>query len=181
MNTLLCLNLTNVLLSAVSGFIDSIRVFKKAFPEKNNYQQETLVKTILKTTYGAHDAIEDIKTLVMLLKQTKFSGSDLLSFSFPPLAVHHSLLFGMEKSKNITLLHVFIANGIVKHNTTENIADSGLTYSHLYKIFKRDWEDGLRAAFSQNNCDGQPQVSSTKRVLNSAVPELVEYFEKHEQ
>ena len=86
MNTLLCLNLTNVLLSAVSGFIGSIGVFKKAFPEQENYQQETLVKTILKTTYGAHDATEDIESLVMLLMQTKFSGSDLLSFSFPSLA-----------------------------------------------------------------------------------------------
>ena len=117
--------------------MDSIRVFKKAFPEQNNYQQETLVKTILKTTYGAHDATEDIDTLVMLLKQTKFSGSDLLSFSFPPLAAHQSLLFGKEKSNNITLLHVLIANGVVKHNTAENIAGSGLNYSHLYKMFKQ--------------------------------------------
>ena len=31
------------------------------------------------------------------------------------------------------------------------------------------------------HADGQPRVSSTKRVLDSIVPKLVEYFEKHEQ
>ena len=85
----------------------------------------------------------------MLVNETKLSDSRLLFFGFPPVAVHRSLLFGKEKSKNIASLHVLIANGIEKHNTAKNIAGSGLNYSHLHKIFKREGEDGLRATFSQ--------------------------------
>lgn len=178
MNTLHSLNLTNVLLSAVSGFTDSLSIFKKAFPGQPNYKQETLVKSLLDTTYSAHDAIEDVKTLGMLMKHSKISGPEILPFTFPPIAVHQGLLFSKEKSKNITSLHVLIAKGIVKHNTAENIAGSGLNLSHLHKIFQRDGEDGLRATFSQKTSDGQPRVSSTKRVLDSVIPKLVEYFEK---
>lgn len=181
MSTLHCLKMTNMLLSTVSGFVDSLSVFKKAFTGQPNYKQETLVKTVLNTTYNAHDATEDVKTLGMLIKQAKLSGSEVLKFSFPPIAVHQSLFFSNEKSKNITSLHVLIAKGIVKHNTAENIAGSGLNLSHLHRIFQRDGEDGLRATFSQKTSDGHPRVSSAKRVLDSVIPKLVEYFEKQDE
>uniref|UniRef100_A0A8W8JUK0 Uncharacterized protein n=1 Tax=Magallana gigas TaxID=29159 RepID=A0A8W8JUK0_MAGGI len=52
----------DTLLPVVSGFIDSLSVFKKAFPGQQNYKQETLVKAVLNTSYAAHDATEDVKT-----------------------------------------------------------------------------------------------------------------------
>lgn len=180
MSTLRCLNMTDTLLPVVSGFIDSLSVFKKAFPGQQNYKQETLVKAVLNTSYAAHDATEDVKTLGLLMKQTKLLGPEILQFSFPPISVHQGLLFSNEKSKNITSLHVLIAKGVVKHNTAENIAGSGLNLSHLHKIFQRDGEDGLRATFAQKNSEGQARVSSTKRVLDSVIPKLVEYFEKND-
>uniref|UniRef100_K1QU82 Uncharacterized protein n=1 Tax=Magallana gigas TaxID=29159 RepID=K1QU82_MAGGI len=81
----------------VHGFIDSLSVFKKAFPGQQNYKQETLVKAVLNTSYAAHDATEDVKTLGLLMKQTKLSGPEILQFSFPPIFVHQGLLFGNEK------------------------------------------------------------------------------------
>ncbi|XP_061168810.1 uncharacterized protein LOC133178059 [Saccostrea echinata] len=181
MSTLHCLKMTNMLLSTVSGFVDSLGVFKKAFTGQPNYKQETLVKTVLNTTYTAHDATEDVKTLGMLIKQTKLSGPKVLHFSFPPIAVHQSLFSATRNQKNITSLHVLIAKGIVKHNTAENIAGSVLNLSYLHRIFQRDGEDGLRATFSQKTSDGQPLVSSAKRVLDSVIPKLVEYFEKQDE
>uniref|UniRef100_A0A8W8JAS3 Uncharacterized protein n=1 Tax=Magallana gigas TaxID=29159 RepID=A0A8W8JAS3_MAGGI len=52
----------DTLLPVVSGFIDSLSVFKKAFPGQQNYKQETLVKAVFNTSYAAHDATEDVKT-----------------------------------------------------------------------------------------------------------------------
>ena len=48
-NTFHCLKYTNSLSSTCYGFIDSINVFKKVFPEQENYKQQILVETILKT------------------------------------------------------------------------------------------------------------------------------------
>ncbi|XP_056006800.1 uncharacterized protein LOC125658698 [Ostrea edulis] len=101
-----------------------------------------------------------------------------LSSGTPSLVMFDLETTDLIRGRNITSLHVLIAKGIVKHNTAENIAGSGLNLSHLHKIFQRDGEDGLRATFSQKTSDGQPRVSSTKRVLDSVIPKLVEYFEK---
>lgn len=97
MSTLHCLNMTDTLFPVVSGFIDSLSVYRKTFPEQQNYKQETPVKAVLNTSYAAHDATEDVKTLGLLMKQTKLSGPEVLQFSFPSIAVHQSLLFGNEK------------------------------------------------------------------------------------
>lgn len=97
MSTLHCLNMTDTLFPVVSGFIDSLSVYRKTFPEQQNYKQETPVKAVLNTSYAAHDATEDVKTLGLLMKQTKLSGPEVLQFSFPSIAVHQGLLFGNEK------------------------------------------------------------------------------------
>lgn len=78
MSTLHCLNMTDTLFPVVSGFIDSLSVYRKTFPEQQNYKQETPVKAVLNTSYAAHDATEDVKTLGLLMKQTKLSGPEVL-------------------------------------------------------------------------------------------------------
>ncbi|XP_062615434.1 uncharacterized protein LOC134277168 [Saccostrea cucullata] len=97
------LKMTTMLFSTVSGFIDSLGVFKKVFSGQPNYKQETLVKTVLNTTYNAHDATEDVKTLGMLIKQANLSDSQILQFSFPPISVLHSVHSAMRNRK--ILLH----------------------------------------------------------------------------
>ncbi|KAK3108256.1 hypothetical protein FSP39_004267 [Pinctada imbricata] len=177
MNTMQSLKQTDVLVSTVIGFIDTLNIFKKVFPGQTDYKQETLMQSLLGTPYGAHNAMEDVKALALLVKEAKLSNKEMLPFSFPPTAVHHMLQFGSEKAKNMSSLHCLIAKGIVKHGCAENIAGSGLHFWHLHKIFKRDGEDGLRAIFMQKNQEGQPRISSTKRVLDSVIPKLVDFFE----
>ncbi|KAK3083329.1 hypothetical protein FSP39_019577 [Pinctada imbricata] len=177
MNTMQSLKRTDVLVSTVIGFIDTLNIFKKVFPGQTDYKQETLMQSLLGTPYGAHNAMEDVKALALLVKEAKLSNKEMLPFSFPPTAVHHMLQFGSEKAKNMSSLHCLIAKGIVKHGCAENIAGSGLHFRHLHKIFKRDGEDGLRAIFMQKNQEGQPRISSTKRVLDSVIPKLVDFFE----
>lgn len=60
-------HLLHVLYSIVHGCIDSLSVFRKIFPGQPGYKQELLVKSLLQTTYKAHDAIEDVKSLSMLI------------------------------------------------------------------------------------------------------------------
>ena len=51
-----------------------------------------------------------------------------------------------------------------------------LNLSQLHKIFKRDVENGLRAAFSLKDFEGQAKVSSTEQVLDLFFPKRVNYF-----
>lgn len=69
---------------------------------------------------------------------------------------------------------ILIAKGIVKRTTAENIAGSGLQLIQLFKIFKRDGEDGMPAICTQKNHDGLPRLANVKKVLDDVVPKLAE-------
>ncbi|XP_053390362.1 uncharacterized protein LOC128553259 [Mercenaria mercenaria] len=165
-------------LKCVSEFVDSLTVLRKHFPGRSSYKQEDLVREILRESYGAHNATEDVKALGNLLKHISVSPKTMLSFSYPPKSVRHSQLFNLEKAKNMPSLHVLVANGVCKTATAENIAGSGLNLSHLKIIFKREGEDGLRNTFVVKNSEGQPRVTNTKRTLETVIPNLVEYLKK---
>lgn len=172
-------HLLHVLYSIVHGCIDSLSVFRKIFPGQPGYKQELLVKSLLQTTCKAHDAIEDVKSLSMLIRKPlqHITESEILAHSFSPIAVNNNYFFLKTTSRNIPSLVILIAKGIVKRATAENIAGSGLQLIQLFKIFKRDGEDGMPAICTQKNHDGLPRLANVKKVLDDVVPKLAEYLQ----
>ena len=162
----------------ITGFIDSLPLFKKVFPGQMCYKQEHLVQTLLCSSYSAHDAQEDVESLGHLIIHTGLDSKSLLKYSYSPTAVHNSMLFNEEKNCNFNSLCPLISNGVMKRATAENVAGSGLNIKHLQKIFIRDGEDGLKNVFISKNSEDQPRVTNTKRVLEEVIPKLAEYFRK---
>ena len=162
--------------STVSGYVDSLAVFKQAFPKMSSYKLEDLVASQLKEQYGAHDALEDVKALGKLLCMCTESG--IVKQSFAPAAVHRAQFFQKERAKNIKSLEVLVGQGIMKMSLAENIAGSGLTLNHLRSIVNRQGEDGLRDIFTAKNCEGQPRVTNSKKLLDSVLPNLVSYIKQ---
>ncbi|XP_062592441.1 uncharacterized protein LOC134253872 [Saccostrea cucullata] len=66
--------------SSVSGFVDTLKVSKKAFSKSDtvNFKQETLVKTFLGKQYEAHNALGDVRALKELfeVKLLPLCGTD---------------------------------------------------------------------------------------------------------
>lgn len=62
-------HLLDVLYSIVHGCIGSLSVFRKVLPGQPGYKQELLVKSLLQTSYKAHNAIVDVKSLSMLIRK----------------------------------------------------------------------------------------------------------------
>ncbi|XP_045215031.2 uncharacterized protein LOC123565087 [Mercenaria mercenaria] len=164
---------TDVFFKSVFGFVDSLSVFRKKYPGES-LKQEHLARQHLGMTYNAHNAEADVEALGHLLKLCEVS--DLLNFSFSPVAVKNSLLFNCEKSKNLRSFDPLISKGICKRPTAENIAGSGLNVEHLKVYIRRSGEDGLRDTFTAVNCDGLPRVTNSKKVLEETVPKFCQYF-----
>ncbi|CAH1799569.1 unnamed protein product [Owenia fusiformis] len=78
----------NSFLKAVSGCIDSLKVFRKKFPNRS-HKQKDLVFDLLGMTYESHNAEGDVKALGKLVNLCE--SSELLSASFSPLAVINTL------------------------------------------------------------------------------------------
>ena len=157
-------------------FIDSLPVFRKVFPNQESYKQEDLARTLLQSSYAAHNAIEDVEILGNLVWHANMASEDLLKHSFRPNAVFNQLSFNEEKNKNKESLNPLICNGVMKRPTAENVAGSGLNFKHLRKIYDRDGEDGLRNIFCVINSEGKPRITNTKKVLEDVIPKLAEYF-----
>ena len=173
------MNIQKVDQISVAGCIDSLSVFKKCYPGKPSYRQEDLFKSIINaSSYGAHNAVEDVLSLGKLIKHVKLSNDSLVCHSFSLSAVLKNMLFSAEKAKNVGSLHPLIAGGIIKMATAENIAGSGLKLCHLRTIYDRQGEDGIRDTFMMPNSEGQARVTNVKRTLDEVIPKLVAFFDK---
>lgn len=101
----------------------------------------------------------------------------LIDKSFKTKDVHYNMESNKEKKKNSPSLSVSIATGVMKNATAENVASSGLNFSHLKTIYNRQGEDGLHTVFTMKNCEGQPRITGVKSTLNSVVLKMAAYFE----
>ena len=160
------------------GFVDSLALFRKLLPGRKSYKQEELVREILNSSYGAHDAVEDASMLGKLVKHLEIDSKKMLDHSFGVNSVYNNMQFNREKTKNLPSLSVLVYSQVCKAPTADNIAGSGLQLRHLELIYKRDGEDGLTNTFMMKNCEGQPRVTNAKRILESVIPKLVEFFKK---
>jgi len=172
-----CSGLCDTFVDGTKALVESLPLFRKAIPGRKSYKQEDLVHDILKTSYGAHDAAEDVHALANLLLNLNYNKT-VLTHSFTVRAVNKNMLFNKEKAKNLQLLSVLVFNSICKVPTAENIAGSGLNLKHLEAIYKREGENGLTNTSMIKNCEGQPRVTAAKRILESVIPKLVEYFKE---
>ena len=55
----------------VVGFVDTLPVFKKEFPNRSSYKQDILMKNLLHESYSAHNALDDVKALQKLCELVK--------------------------------------------------------------------------------------------------------------
>ena len=58
-------------LSTVTGFVDTLHVFKKEFPRRGSYKQDVLMNDLLHESYSAHSALDDVKALQKLSELVK--------------------------------------------------------------------------------------------------------------
>ncbi|XP_076103417.1 uncharacterized protein LOC143072385 isoform X2 [Mytilus galloprovincialis] len=84
-------NLLNEFHCKVFGFSDTLHIFKKKIPGRKSYKQENLVKDILKRSYNAHNAVDDVQLLNILMKNLKVSLQDIVNHSFTVEYVHNYL------------------------------------------------------------------------------------------
>ena len=166
-------------LSCVTGFVDSLPVFRQTFPKAPSHKQEELAHELLgKDYYNAHNAEGDVLCMSELVSHVlNTDQNSLLKKSFLPKAIIHNLESNKQKKKNMPSLTVLVGEGVLKTASAENVASSGLNYSHLLQIFKRQGEDGLRDVSTVKNIEGQPRVTDVKITLESVIPKLTTYFE----
>uniref|UniRef100_K1Q752 Exonuclease domain-containing protein n=1 Tax=Magallana gigas TaxID=29159 RepID=K1Q752_MAGGI len=148
----------------VTGCVDSLAMFKKCFKNQDSYKQESLYRSLFNETYGAHNAVDDVKALGKLVQHALLSQIDTLSFTFPLKAVIQQLIYNGEKARNYNSFATLVQNAVLSKCMAGKIAGSGLTLGHLKAIKNRDGEDGLRNTFLVKT-EGQSRPGTNQRGL----------------
>ncbi|XP_071182154.1 uncharacterized protein [Mytilus edulis] len=169
-------NLVNEFHRKVSGFSDSLHIFKQKYPGRKSYKQENLVKDILKRSYNAHNAVDDVQLLNILMKNSQVSLQDIINHSFTVEYVQSYLTeFRCKETRLKTFKPVYMSDEpVMSKSLCERAAKSGLKLRHLHLAISRDDFDGLRKLFSEIDDDGNVRVTKMNRIIKNVYNFLTE-------
>lgn len=130
----------------ICGFVDTLSVFREHLPGRTTYKLESLVKDVMKVSYNAHSAIEDVAILQSLVKYHKLSDKTLLKHSFDVILVKNSMDFKCKENECF--------KKCIFYYILRKIAHSGLIYEHLKLAFERGRPEGIENILGGKNDSG---------------------------
>ena len=132
--------LCQAFMALVKGCIDTLKIARRTFTkaEVGNHKQETLVKKLLKKSYNAHDAQEDVNLLFELFtkKLDNYGAEDLYAFNY------HAVLNSYKEMTSKKVLSV---------RSSQILAQAGIGLNHLRLAHKRDEKNGIRIILKENH------------------------------
>ncbi|VDI51767.1 Hypothetical predicted protein [Mytilus galloprovincialis] len=169
-------NLVNEFHRKVSGFSDSLHIFKQKYPGRKSYKQENLLKDILKRSYNAHNAVDDVQFLNIMMKNSKVSLQDIINHSFTVEYVKSYLTeFRCKETRLKTFKPVYMSDEpVMSKSLCERAAKSGLKLGHLHLAISCDDFDGLHKLFSEIDDDGNVRVTKMNRIIKNVYNFLTE-------
>ena len=163
----------------VSGFSDTLRAFQSVLPGQKSYKQEDLVRTILNRTYGAHDALEDVRALQDLYR--KVASDDVMrQHSFGVADVQQLCRNQVSNRNKMASLAGMIISGVISKYMAEKIASAGLSRDDLVSRYDVSGEEGVLQLLSAK-VNGKPRVTKHEKTLRSIVAYLEENAKETKQ
>lgn len=156
-------NLLKAFETAVTGYLDTLKLSRKAFPKADvgNYKQQNLVQKLIGETYEAHNAIADVSSLQNLfnLKLKSHCVSD---------DIFHLSYYSCKES-----LDPLVKGKVISSVTLKKLVSLSLTMAKLQVIHQRDPQNGIHNVFCENIPNSKkPRVSKSKAVISKVVQYL---------
>ncbi|XP_068672897.1 uncharacterized protein [Montipora foliosa] len=169
--TLMRCNLLNPFTECVAGFVDTLSLFKNILPERKTYSQESLVTDLLGVSYGAHDALEDVRAIQKLVSHVNVNGKEISESSFTVDYALESTKYCVNRATNMHTLQPLIVAKVVSKGMAEKIAGSNLQLCHINLAFQRGGLEGIASILSET-INGKARVTRSKRITQ----QLYKYF-----
>lgn len=151
----------------VHGVIDTLQVLKKVLPGQASYKQNDIAVTlsVADITFGAHNALGDVRTLKNIMVKLDISEVKLKTFyqSFSSKMEKKLKLF--KKKENLQTLSVY--KDILSTKMLNKIA-AHFKLDDLKHVYIQGGEDSIRVLFSEN-CNGRPRVTKNEMVLRAVL------------
>lgn len=156
----------------VTGFLDTLPLFRHVLPNLTNHKQETIVRAVLHETYNAHDALQDVKSLQRVVNILNLPAATLKTFSF----TYGSLKEKMEYSRTAKLksktLKPLTGPNYISEYIADKLGKAGVDFELLKSFYLRGGKDFLFEVFGKPQGPDQPQARLSANTINS----ICEYF-----
>lgn len=156
----------------VTGFLDTLPLFRHVLPNLTNHKQETIVRAVLHETYSAHDALQDVKSLQRVVNILNLPAGTLKTFSF----TYESLKEKMEYSRKAKLksksFKPLVGSNYISENIADKLGKAGVDFELLKSFYLRGGREFLTEVFSEPKGPDQPQARLRASTINS----ICEYF-----
>ena len=173
-------------------FADSLHLMKKLIKKKHKAleldsggyckpNQSIICNHLFKEQFDAHDALEDVRRLRKILFESSLSLSrknivENSSVISAPHAVANMLYLDQRHELLLTFsdnLFNVTDTGPIKRSMAQNIADSGLSYDDLHKLYTR-FVVAILSNPPTTSSAKTTRVTRTKRILAA----IVRHFEE---
>lgn len=165
------LDITNIV-----GFVDTLTIFKKAFPERKGpglFKLSTLAQDILgpDVLENFHNATFDVSVLQKLIKFLK-KEDDLLKYMKPyETCLSDQLEYDTIKA-NLEKLHLL--KGVVSQDLLKRMAKQNISFENLKEVYKNGGEESVYT-FCTAKCEsGKPKITRDKKAINKIITRLIQ-------
>ena len=157
------LKMTTQFMDKVHAMGDTLPYMKEVFPDSPSYTLSSLCTEHLGLDYDAHDALEDCHALKKLVEHAiaKLQGA-LQRHCWTLESVIKDVQYKNGQQERYNTVVDLVSDKIISQAMGKKIAGSGLMYSHLETIAKRDGFDGLSAVFKCKTGNAVRVTNSTK-------------------
>ncbi|CAG2205332.1 unnamed protein product [Mytilus edulis] len=158
-------SLLDKFMTSISGFVDTLLLFKSSHPGLSSYSQPNLFQTLLGQTYDAHRADEDVDALYTLVNKTVVDNCHFEKTYLSKKIILEKYLSMKELQKNLPSLKLLVDNKILSISMARIIAKSGLSLKHLKLAFTRNGTKGIRDIFTESSGSGV-RVTKSQKIIN---------------
>ena len=157
----------------VYGFIDTLQLFRKFYPNLNSYSQPNLVSYFLKGQYNAHNARDDCHLLQQLYCKalSPIVSQDLESLSKTSFTMKYAFIRHMQNLKiqtNFSTFEPLMKKKLINRNVAKKLAVKGLTIPYLKNVLLEKGIQSLEEMLSE--------VLGTKRVDQNIYQNIIRYL-----
>ena len=165
----------DVFTSSVSGFIDTLKLFKVSHPGQTSYSQKSLFESIVGEKYAVHDTIEDVTALKKLVNTAGISADSKYKQAY---TVHYAqqCFSCKEMCSNLQSLQILVAEKVITNNVVKAIAGGGLQYKHLLLAYTRNGWEGIEGILQEKyKGSSKVRVTRSKKIIYS----ISEFIARH--
>lgn len=121
----------------VSGYLDTLPLFKSSHPGLHSYKQESLYTHFTQKSYDAHNALCDVAALKEILSKASIHQNILKKHTFTGEYISAVKNYQEVKARNLKSWQPLMTQSFISKGLAAKAAGSGLTFEHVCVAYKR--------------------------------------------